>query len=100
MTETRNHETQSDDTSAAAIPGLTPSSGEDLCAALIGGVHLPLSNAEFAIDAHLMQRGVWLDTDTRILLARLRELMAETASAARRLAGIRAASTTGATRHG
>lgn len=53
---------------------------------VLSEVHLPLANANFAIDQHLLERGVWLDGETRLLLARLRDVLGDVAASTRTIA--------------
>ena len=62
--------------------------GTAALAEVLADVHLPLANAEFAIDQHLLERGVWLDTETRLLLARLRDVLSDVAASTRTIASI------------
>ena len=61
---------------------------DTLVRAMLTGVQMPLANAEFAIDQHLAARGVWIDMETRILLARLRDMLGEVAASTRRIAAV------------
>ncbi len=40
---------------------------------VIEGVRLPLENIEFTIEQYLLANGAWLDTETRCLLAGVRD---------------------------
>lgn len=53
---------------------------------VIGAVQLPLENAEFALDQYLLTHGQRLDTETRVLLAGVRDCIGRVAVSARRLA--------------
>ena len=48
-------------------------------------IRLPLENLEFTLEQYLMQNGCRLDTDTRVLLAGVRDSVARVAVSARRL---------------
>lgn len=54
--------------------------GEVLC-----GVQLPLENVEFALEQYLLSNGQRLDTETRILLAGVRDCVGRVVVTARRL---------------
>jgi len=54
--------------------------GEVICA-----VQLPLENVEFALDQYLLAHGPRLDTETRILLAGVRDCVGRVVVSARRL---------------
>ena len=45
----------------------------DRISEVLNGVQLPLSNAEFALEQFLMSNGQRLDTETRVLLAGVRD---------------------------
>ena len=59
--------------------------GADRVGDLLGRVQLPLSNAEFALEQYLLRNGQRLDTETRILLAGVRDCVRRAALNARRL---------------
>ncbi len=48
-------------------------------------VQLPLSNAEYALEQYLLSNGPRLDTETRMLLAGVRDCIGRVAVSARRL---------------
>jgi hypothetical protein len=48
-------------------------------------VQLPLENVEFALDQYLLSNGQRLDTETRVLLARLRDCVGRVVVSTRRL---------------
>lgn len=48
-------------------------------------IRLPLENLEFTLEQYLMQNGCRLDTDTRLLLAGVRDCVAQVAVSTRRL---------------
>ncbi len=52
---------------------------------VIGAVQLPLENVEFALDQYLLAHGQRLDTETRILLAGVRDCVGRVVVSARRL---------------
>lgn len=52
---------------------------------VIGAVQLPLENVEFALEQYLLDNGPRLDTQTRVLLARIRDCVGRVAVSARRL---------------
>jgi hypothetical protein len=54
--------------------------GEVICA-----LQLPLENVEFALDQYLLAHGQRLDTETRILLAGVRDCVGRVVVSARRL---------------
>lgn len=49
-------------------------------------VQIPLENIEFTIEKYLLDNGCRLDTETRFLLARVRDSVARVAVSTRRLA--------------
>lgn len=52
---------------------------------VLGRVQLPLSNAEFALEQFLMSNGPRLDTETRMVLAGVRDCINHVAVSVRRL---------------
>jgi hypothetical protein len=52
---------------------------------VIGAVQLPLANVEFALEQYLLAHGQRLDTETRILLAGVRDCVGRVAVSAQRL---------------
>ncbi len=54
--------------------------GEVICA-----VQLPLENVEFALEQYLLAHGQRLDTETRVLLAGVRDCVGRVVVSARRL---------------
>jgi hypothetical protein len=52
---------------------------------VISAVQLPLENVEFALDQYLLAHGQRLDTETRVLLAGVRDCVGRVAVSARRL---------------
>jgi hypothetical protein len=59
---------------------------------VLSGVQLPLENVEFALEQYLLANGQRLDTETRILLAGVRDCVGRVVVSARRLSrGDRAA---------
>ena len=53
---------------------------------VMSAVQLPLENAEYALDQYLLAHGQRLDTETRMLLAGVRDCIGRVAVSARRLA--------------
>jgi hypothetical protein len=52
---------------------------------VIGAVQLPLANVEFTLEQYLLAHGQRLDTETRILLAGVRDCVGRVAVSAQRL---------------
>ncbi|HUV32812.1 MAG TPA: hypothetical protein VMW31_04500 [Devosiaceae bacterium] len=52
---------------------------------VLSGVQLPLENVEFALEQYLLENGQRLDTETRILLAGVRDCVGRVVVSARRL---------------
>ncbi len=52
---------------------------------VMSGVQLPLENVEFALDQYLLAHGQRLDTETRVLLAGVRDCVGRVVVSARRL---------------
>ena len=52
---------------------------------VMSGVQLPLENVEFALEQYLLAHGQRLDTETRILLAGVRDCVGRVVVSARRL---------------
>lgn len=52
---------------------------------VLSTVQLPLENAEFALEQYLLSNGQRLDTETRILLAGVRDCIGRVATSTRRL---------------
>ena len=52
---------------------------------VVAGIELPLMNAEFAIEEYLLENGPRLDTETRILLAAVRDCLQDVSDSTRRL---------------
>lgn len=59
--------------------------GGDRIGEVIGAVQLPLENVEFALEQYLLENGPRLDTETRVLLASIRDCVGRVAVSARRL---------------
>ena len=59
--------------------------GGDRIGEVIGAVQLPLENVEFALEQYLLDNGTRLDTETRVLLASIRDCVGRIAVTARRL---------------
>lgn len=49
------------------------------------GVQLPLENVEFTIEQYLMNNGQRLDTETRVLLANIRDCVGSVAGSTREI---------------
>ena len=63
---------------------------------MLEGVQIPLENVEYTIEQYLLANGARLDTETRFLLAGVRDCVGRVAGSTRRLArrrGTRAAVT-------
>jgi hypothetical protein len=65
---------------------------------VIDRVQLPLVNAEYALDQYLLANGQWLDTETRVLLAGVRDCIARVVVSTRRLSQDGRAGSTGVSR--
>ena len=52
---------------------------------VLSGVQLPLENVEFALEQYLLENSQRLDTETRILLAGVRDCVGRVVVSARRL---------------
>lgn len=61
-------------------------------------VQLPLENVEFTLEKYLLDNGQRLDTETRILLAGVRDCVGRVVVSARRLSRADQATTDGASR--
>ena len=61
---------------------------------VIGAMQLPLENVEYALEQYLLDNGARLDTETRVLLAGVRDCIGRVVVSARRLS--RATGGTGA----
>jgi hypothetical protein len=59
--------------------------GGDQIGEVIGAVQLPLENVEFALEQYLLDNGQRLDTETRVLLASIRDCVGRIAVSARHL---------------
>ena len=59
--------------------------GVDRIGEVICSLQLPLENVEYALDQYLLDNGLRLDTETRILLAGIRDCIGRVAVTARRL---------------
>ena len=55
-------------------------------AEILGDVEIPLKNIEYTIQQYLMANGARLDTDTRVLLAGIRDCVGRVAGNTRELA--------------
>lgn len=51
----------------------------------IVGLQLPLENVEFTIDQYLLDNGPRLDTETRVLLANVRDCIGTVAGSTRKI---------------
>ncbi len=67
---------------------------------VIGAVQLPLENVEFALDQYLLAHGQRLDTETRVLLAGVRDCVGRVVVSARRLSRDDRAGAAGGTARG
>ncbi len=65
--------------------GLWQDSDCDRIGEVMSGVQLPLENVEFALEQYLLAHGQRLDTETRILLAGVRDCVGRVVVSARRL---------------
>ena len=65
--------------------GLWKDPDRDRIAEVICAVQLPLENVEFALDQYLLAHGQRLDTETRVLLAGVRDCVGRVVVSARRL---------------
>jgi len=52
---------------------------------ILDAVQMPLENMEFTIERYLLENGPRLDTETRVLLAGLRDRIGEVAVSTRRI---------------
>jgi len=59
--------------------------GGDRIGEVIGAVQLPLENVEYALEQYLLDNGTRLDTETRVLLASIRDCVGRIAITTRRL---------------
>jgi len=59
--------------------------GGEFVGDVIGTVQLPLANVEFTLEQYLLENGQRLDTETRILLAGVRDCVGRVAVSAQRL---------------
>lgn len=64
-------------------------SGADRIGELVSDVQLPLENIEFVIEQYLMANAVWLDPETSILLAGVRDGVGKIAALSRTLTSAR-----------
>ena len=65
--------------------GLWQSPDCDRIGEVMSAVQLPLANVEFALEQYLLSHGQRLDTETRILLATVRDCVGRVAVSTRRL---------------
>ena len=68
--------------------------GSDRIGEVMSGVQLPLENVEFALEQYLLSHGQRLDTETRILLAGVRDCVGRVVVSTRRLSHREGATTT------
>jgi len=61
------------------------SSEPDRIEQMMANVQIPLENIEFTIEQYLLENGSRLDTETRVLLARVRDSVGRVAVSTRRL---------------
>lgn len=61
--------------------------GDTRLAAVVSDVQIPLDNLAYTVEAYLLAHGARLDTDTRFLLAGIRDCADRVAGSVRRLAG-------------
>ena len=66
---------------------VAPQRDSDRISEVLGRVQLPLSNAEFALEQFLLANGQRLDTETRVLLAGVRDCIGRVALTTRSLSG-------------
>lgn len=59
---------------------------KDRIGEVMSAVQLPLENVEFALDQYLLSHGPRLDTETRVLLAGVRDCVGRVVVSTRRLA--------------
>jgi hypothetical protein len=59
---------------------------QDQIGKVMSAVQLPLENVEFALEQYLLSHGQRLDTETRVLLAGVRDCVGRVVVSARRLA--------------
>ncbi|MEL7467225.1 MAG: hypothetical protein AAFN27_02145 [Pseudomonadota bacterium] len=58
---------------------------DDPVATAIAGVQLPLENVEYTIEQYLLMNGQRLDTETRVLLANVRDCVGSVAGSTREI---------------
>ena len=80
--------------------GLWRDSNCDRIGEVMSGVQLPLENVEFALEQYLLAHGQRLDTETRILLAGVRDCVGRVVVSARRLSRDDRAGAAGGTARG
>ena len=67
------------------MSGFRQGPGCDRIGEVMSGVQLPLENVEFALEQYLLSHGQRLDTETRILLAGVRDCVGRVVVSTRRL---------------
>ena len=65
--------------------GLWQEPDRDRIGEVMSGVQLPLENVEFALEQYLLSHGQRLDTETRVLLAGVRDCVGRVVVSAKRL---------------
>lgn len=65
---------------------MTPNAIDETLAAVMDDVEIPLKNVEYTIQQYLLAHGARLDTETRILLAGVRDCVGRVAGSTRELA--------------
>jgi len=68
------------------VSGMRQAQERDRIGEVLSTVQLPLENVEFALDQYLLSHGQRLDTETRVLLAGVRDCVGRVVISARRLA--------------
>ncbi len=68
------------------VSGARVNPEQDRIGEVMSAVQLPLENVEFALDQYLLSHGQRLDTETRVLLAGVRDCVGRVVVSARRLA--------------
>ena len=80
--------------------GLGQAPEYDRIGEVISAVQLPLENVEFALEQYLLAHGQRLDTETRVLLAGVRDCVGRVVVSARRLSRDDRAGAAGGTARG
>ncbi len=68
------------------VSGMRQDREQDRIGEVMSAVQLPLENVEFALEQYLLSHGQRLDTETRVLLAGVRDCVGRVVVSARRLA--------------